>query len=468
MLPENHTLPVTIDPASFRDPSGFVFTHNDIIYRAIAPAYLEHFDWLMRSGLFEKLVAKRRIVNHEEVSLRLPGEYSSWKVIRPEKIPFVSYPYEWSFSQLKDAALLTLKIQKEALDKGMILKDASSYNVLYKGSEPVFIDTLSFEKYKEGEPWKAYGQFCRHFLAPLALMSYRSVEISQLLSSSIDGISLALASSLLPSRAKMLNSGIAIHIAVHARIEKKYSGTDSVKTPVITLSKVKLNSMLEHLETCITGLKLKPQKTNWSVYAVENSYSKEAAEIKSRVISEWLQKIKPQTVWDMGSNTGKFSRMAAASANYVVAMDADAHCIEDLYCALKNSETKNILPLVINLSNPSPPIGWANAERKTIAGRGKADLLLALALVHHLRIGNNVPFGMIAKYFSALGKMLIIEFIPKDDAHVKQMIFGRENIFAGYSEESFRLEFEKYYRMEARFPLPGSGRVLFLMTSENL
>lgn len=468
MFPGNNILHFETDAASFRDPSGFVFRHKGELYRAIAPAYFEHFELLMQSGLFQKLIEKNLLINHEEVSFRLPDEFTPFKVIKPHLIPFISYPYEWCFSQLKEAALLTLKVQKEALKHGMILKDASAFNIQFIGPNPVFIDTLSFEKYKEGEPWKAYGQFCRHFFAPLSLMSYRGYELSQFLTTNIDGIPLGLASSLLPLRAKLMNSGVALHVAIHGRMEKKYSSGGSYgKIPSVTLSRSKLLSMIEHLENCIVHFELKPQKTRWNEYVIQDSYTKEAAEKKEKIVLEWLQKTKPSVVWDMGCNTGKFSQIAAANSNYVVAMDADAYCVEYLYKELKRG-IKNVLPLVINFSNPSPASGWANKERKTISMRGRADVVLALALVHHLHIGNNVPFHKISDYFSELGKILIIEFIPNEDKHIKQMLLQKETVFQEYTEENFRSAFEKNYFIRERCRLPDSGRVLYLMLSKEL
>ena len=225
-------------------------------------------------------------------------------------------------------------------------------------------------------------------------------------------------------------------------------------------------ALVQHLEECIESLKIKSEKSNWISYAEENSYSAEAMNMKKQIISEWLKKIKPKTVLDFGCNTGTFSLLASKHCDYVLAMDSDTFCIEKLYSDLKKSNGKNILPLVMNLSNPSPEIGWANEERKTFSQRGKTDMLFALALIHHLRIGNNVPFSLIAKYFSEQTKNLIIEFVPKDDIRVKQMMAGRESIFDDYSEDNFKKEFEKYFSVNENNSLVDSGRSLYLMSKK--
>ncbi|MBI4929238.1 MAG: SAM-dependent methyltransferase [Bacteroidetes bacterium] len=456
---------VEIEPGSFRDPSGFTFTFENEIYRAIAPSYFENFSLLINSGLYQSLSSKKFVVKHSEIENFLTKEYTAYKVIKPEQIPFISYPYEWCFSQLQDAALLTLKVQKEALKHGMTLKDASAYNVQFVGGKPIFIDTLSFEKYDEGKPWNAYRQFCQHFLAPLALMSYKSAELSKLLLNYIDGIPLELASSLLPSTS-YLNSGIAAHIIFHSKIQKKYSRINTIKNKKTVLPKSKLLLMIQHMEDSIRTLKIKKVNSNWIKYEVENTYSEEVLHLKEQIVTSWLEKLKPETLWDLGCNIGKFSLIASKHCNYILSMDADHYCIENFYTALKNSATNNILPLVIDLSNPSPSIGWANAERRNIAQRGKADTVLALALTHHIRIGNNIPFSIIARYFSELTEELIIEFIPKDDAMVQQMISGRENIFNDYTNGNFIAAFGNYFSINETFALKNSGRILYSMTKK--
>ena len=345
----------------------------------------------------------------------------------------------------------------------MTLKDASAYNIQFIGNKPIFIDTLSFEKYIEANPWFAYKQFCQHFLAPLALMAYRSVELLKLHLNYIDGIPIELASSLLPRRS-ILNSGIASHIILHSKFQKKHSKELSAKTDKAKVSKSSLMAMLQHIEDCIVSLNSKSEKSNWTEYVINNTYSQEAVNIKEQTIIKWLEQSKAKNIYDLGCNTGSYSLLASKYCNHVLSIDSDHNCIEKFYLSTK--EKNNILPLVINLSTPSPSSGWANKEHLTINQRGKADVLLALALIHHFRITNNVPFYRIADYLADLGDRLIIEFIPKNDPMVQQMLSSRKDIFSDYKLEEFLNAFEKLFYIDEKKLLENNGRILFLMTKK--
>ena len=201
---------------SFRDPSGFVYERDGVLYRRVHRSYAAHYDRLMDSGLYAALVGDGLLVPHEEVGPR-GGEQDPYATLRPERVAFVSYPYEWCFSQLKDAALTTLRIQERALGFDMTLKDASAYNIQFHRGRPVLIDTLSFECYEEGVPWVGYRQLCQHFLAPLALMAHRDVRLGGLLRLHLDGIPLDLASTLLPARTRLDVPQAARRSDLHSR-----------------------------------------------------------------------------------------------------------------------------------------------------------------------------------------------------------------------------------------------------------
>ncbi len=451
-------------PASFRDPSGFLFTRNGILYRQINRAYSKDYARLIDSGLYEKLVKVGLLIPHVEVDASTALSAVAFKIIQPERVPFISYPYEWSFSQLKDAALATLSIQKRALKLDMSLKDASVYNIQFVRGRAMLIDTLSFEIYKEGEPWVAYRQFCQHFLAPLALMSYRDVRLIQLLRVYIDGVPLDLASELLPVKTKF-NFGLLTHMHIHAGAQKRYS--DKAVTPRKGgMSKQALTGLIESLEATVKKLTWKPAGTEWGDYYENTNYTDSAFEHKKQLIKEWSAEKKPALVWDLGGNTGVFSREAAASGAYVVSFDIDPAAVEQNYRVVKAHKEQNILPLILDLTNPSPALGWDNAERDSFGARGPVDMALALAVIHHLAISNNVPLPQLADFFAVHCKWMVIEFVPKSDTQVQKLLASRKDIFPNYTREGFEEAFSARFAICKSEPVRDSERTLYLMQTK--
>ncbi|HET7144432.1 MAG TPA: class I SAM-dependent methyltransferase [Anaerolineales bacterium] len=447
--------------ASFRDPSGFLFTRNGILYRQINRAYSKDYARLMDSGLYAKLIKAGLLIPHVEVEQSPLESKDAFKIIQPERVPFISYPYEWSFSQLKDAALATLSIQKRALKLEMSLKDASAYNIQFLLGKAALIDTLSFEIYKAGQPWVAYKQFCQHFLAPLALMSYRDVRLSQLLRVYIDGVPLDLASSLLPSRTKF-NFGLLTHIHMHARAQKRYSNK-AIKPLANRFNKQALIGLIESLENTIRKLIWKPAGTEWGDYYENTNYSGAAFEHKKQLVREWAAEKNPRMVWDLGGNTGVFSREAASSGAFTVSFDMDPAAAEQNYQAVRSKREQNVLPLVLDLTNPSPALGWDNNERDSFSTRGPVDMILALAVIHHLAISNNVPLPQLADFFAKRCRWLVIEFVPKSDSQVQKLFTSREDIFPHYSREGFEEAFSSLFITHKAEIIRDSERTLYLM-----
>lgn len=449
-------------PASFRDPSGFLFKCNETIYRQVNNVYKKHYEKFMLCGLYKSLVKQNLLVPHKEISdVDPPEPENAYKILEPEQIPFISYPYEWCFSQLKDSALLTLNIHKTALENGMILKDASAYNIQFLNGLPVFIDTLSFETYKDGSSWPAYRQFCQHFLAPLALMSKKDVRLNQLLKVYIDGIPLDLASSLLPGR-NYFSISLLSHIYLHARTQKHYAD----KQVKISPKKMSLNShfaLIDNLSSTINKLQWQSEGTEWGEYYNDTNYSEKAFEQKKKIVSGFLDQSGHGSVWDLGANTGVFSMISAEKGRNTISFDVDPACVEKNYTSCKESKEKNILPLLMDFVNPSPGIGWKNKERASLEERGQADTIMALALIHHLAISNNVPLKWIAEFLSRICRNLIIEFIPKSDSQVQKLLMSREDIFPDYKKELFEKEFSIYFNIKNGQPLTGSHRIIYLM-----
>ncbi len=456
--------------ASFRDPSGFVFRSGPRILRQINEPYRDNYRMLMESGLHGFLVDRRLIVSHREVDgIPFPGP-GGFKMIEPELVRYISYPYEWCFSQLKDAALLTLEIQKAALKHDMSLKDASAYNIQFVGSRPVFIDTLSFEKFNNG-PWVAYKQFCQHFLAPLALASKTDQRLTQLSKVFMDGIPLDLTARLLPVSTK-LRLGLLMHIHMHAKSQKKYAdeGRDQdsgSKIAAIRFTTFKAIALIDQLISTVSKLEWKLADTEWGNYYSDTNYKDDSMRQKALIIKEFFTRLPDdiETIQDLGANDGKFGREIAEFGTQVVCHDIDETAVEKNYLAAKSAGDEKILPLVQNLVSPSPAIGWANSERESLAQRGPLDLSMALALIHHIAISNNVPLGQIAGYFASLSRYLIVEFVPKTDSQVRRLLATREDIFPDYSVDGFEKEFRRFFEIRAKKSISGSHRILYLMES---
>ena len=461
--------------ASFRDPSGFVFLGDDgVVYRQINHSYAAAYRKLMASGLYADLVDSGLLVSHEEVALSHRLSNEACAVIRPRRVGFISYPYEWCFSALKEAALLTLEIQRRSLDHGMVLKDASAYNVQFDGPKPVFIDTLSFDEYIEGSPWIAYGQFCRHFLAPLAMMAAGDARLGKLAQLHVDGIPLDLASRLLPW-STWLRPGLLMHLHLHGRaVAKSLARCDqpghaepkaaASRRMRRSLSATSLRGLIDHLASVIRKLECPVRKSGWTGYYDTNTYTESTAEEKGRLVCDYLDRLKPETVWDLGSNVGVYSRQMSGKVAQVVAMDVDANCVEMNFRACRQGGIANVLPLCVDLCNPSPGVGWMNAERASLIERGTAGAVVALALVHHLAIGNNVPLAEVAAFFRTLSPHLIVEFVPKTDAQVQRMLSSRADIFGDYSVEGFEEAFSRHFRIVDTHKLQGSERGMYLMS----
>ena len=447
-------------PASFRDPAGFIFTVAGVLYRYVSPAAQPHVELLQSSGLYEKLTGERLLVAHETTNV-LPNGFKEGISLRPDPITCISYPYEWGFSQLKDAALLTLHIQRLAVEHGLSLKDASAYNVQLQGGHPLFIDTLSFEPYAEGTPWIAYRQFCQHFLAPLALMASRDIRLNQLLQTNLDGIPLDMASRLLPARSR-LNLGLLTHVHLHAASSTKHA--DRHETQRGQVSRLGLMAILDSLESTVRHLRPKRMLTVWDNYYARTNYSDAAEEGKKKSVAAALDVVKPKTVWDIGANTGEYSRLASSRGMFTLALDSDPFAINDAYLRAKHEQDANLFPLIIDITNPSPGIGWENEERQPILERQpQPDLVMALAVIHHLSITNHLPFAQTAALFAKLGPWLLIEFVPAEDSQTQKVLAGRDELFAHYTQAEFERAYGDYFTIEKQLPVEGSLRRLYLM-----
>jgi ribosomal protein L11 methylase PrmA len=449
--------------SSFRDPAGFLYREGGTLFRQVNPAGARDYDLLMTSGLYKALAGRSLLIPHQEVDRRPSSDVH--RILRPETIPYISYPYEWCFSQLRDAALLTLEIQLTSLSFGMTLKDASAFNVQFVGSRPILIDTLSFEQYRDGQPWVAYRQFCQHFLAPLALMAHVDVRLRHLLRSFIDGVPLDLASRLLPARTR-LRPGLLAHLHLHAGSQRRHqhrSRAAGQARPALPRSR--LIALIESLRGAVRGCRPPRAATEWGDYYDRTNYSSEAMAAKERLVRQMVEDVAEAAdlIHDLGANTGRFSRLLAGPGRYVVSHDLDELAVERHYTQNRADGVEGILPLLLDLTNPSPRIGWALEERESALERISRGTVVALALVHHLAISNNVPLDRMAALFHRLANTLIVEFVPKEDSQVQRLLATREDVFPGYTLEAFVEAFSRGFEIVVQQPVPGTSRTLLAM-----
>jgi hypothetical protein len=383
-------------------------------------------------------------------------------VLKPTLLAQITYPYEWCFDQFKDAALLTLQVHLRALEHGMVLKDASAYNIQTLGAgRPCLIDHLSFDFVAEHSAWPAYGQFCRNFLAPLALMSCTDPSLGKLMQIHIDGIPLDLACRLLPISTRF-RMGMQLHLHVHAKMIAKHGRTKK-KAEFSKLSAEQMVALARSLERTIGRLQPNKRATEWGDYASSSNYSAPAIDAKLAAVRQMVQQVKPGVIWDIGGNDGRYARALSDIAQRIVCIDSDPGAVNRNYMICRHEGIANVIPLTVDFTNPSPNIGFANRERLGLEQRGKPDLAMLLALVHHLAFTHNLPLSRIAAFLAELCRHVIVEFVPKHDPNAERLLLNRKDVFDDYSEEGFRMAFSKHFSILREAPVPETERKLFLM-----
>jgi ribosomal protein L11 methylase PrmA len=454
------------DAGSFRDPSGRVYHAGREIYRTVSRRASEEYRSVCSTGLLDTLMADGKLVETVEVDhgvLKDAG-IEPEIVLRHRRIPFISYPYEWPFALLKSAALLHLDIHIEALKRGITLSDASAYNVQFCGVEPVFIDVLSFRRYREGEIWTGHRQFCEQFLNPLLLRSLTGVAHNDWYRGRLEGIETQHLVALLPWW-RNLSFNVLSHVTLQARLQQAASAGHSSyveRARQTKLPKRSFIAMLEQLNYWIAGLRpLRSTATVWQEYAENTSYAEEERQAKRRFITAFCQRTKPEMLWDIGCNTGEYAETAlSCGAKHVVGFDYDQGALER--AAARAAERRlDLLPLYQDGANPSPDQGWMGRERRSAAGRGGADALVALAFEHHLAIGRNVPLDQLVAWLVALAPRGIIEFVQKSDPMVQRLLALREDIFEDYSADTFEAALNSKARIVSAEQVSASGRTLY-------
>lgn len=456
------------DPGSFRDRRSRVFRHAGSVFRALSREGLEDWEALSATAFFPRYVADGRVVRTERVESAdglTPDPAGSWAaVLGHEPIPFVSYPYEWPFGMLKDAALLHLDLLLAALDEGLTLKDASPYNVQWIGTRPIFIDVSSFQRLEPGEPWTGYRQFCELFLYPLFLQAYRDVPFQPWLRGSLDGIPAEHCARLLTGRDR-LRPAVFLHAYLQARLQARYAAAAAdvrADLRAAGFSKAAIEANVRRLAKTVRRLAWRRAGSEWADYATTSSYTAADRERKAAFVREAARARPRGLVWDLGCNTGLFSRVAAEHARYVVALDRDHLAVERLYQALRAEGRSSILPLVADVADLPAGLGWRGLERTSLARRGRPDLILCLALVHHLVIGASVPLEEVVEWLAGLGGDLVIEFVTREDPMVTALLRNRAERYDDYRIEHFERRLAAAFVVERREPLGSGTRFLYL------
>jgi SAM-dependent methyltransferase len=462
-----------VDSGSFRDRRNRIFYHDGAVLRGLDPHSLREWMVLSSTEFFSRFQNEGKIVKterFEKASASSSADIGEWaEVLKHERVPFVSYPYEWCFSMLRDAALLQLELLLAALREDMILKDASAFNFQWVGAHPLFIDIPSFEQFTEGDPWVGYRQFCQMFLYPLFLQAYKNVSFQQWLRGSIDGIEPDQCNNLMSVR-DLLRPGVFTHVYLQAKMQARYgSSPHNVKKSLRTagFSKNMIEANVKRLHTLVSRLTWQRSSSEWSDYEKKHSYSDHDSENKKAFLRDIVSSQNWNLVWDLGCNTGAYSLIAAKGAGYVVAMDADSLAVERFYRKLKAENNTSILPLVMNIADPSPNLGWNSMERKALAVRGKPDLTLCLALIHHLSISAHIPVQDVIDWLASLNTSLVIEFITKDDPMVKTLLRNKEDIYQDYNIDFFEQHLSRSFHVLRREILASGTRFLYFARAKN-
>jgi SAM-dependent methyltransferase len=466
-----HTQPSTLEPGSFRDPDSRVFYAGDAVYRALSTDGLDDYRALREARLLEdpRIVATELVHDAPELGARLVKETAG--VLRHERIPFVSYPYEWTFSMLKDAALLQLDLLLAALERDLVLKDSTPYNVQFRGARALFVDVGSFERLRPGEPWAGYRQFCMLYLYPLLLQALKGVRFQPWLRGSLEGITATEMRGLMSARDRF-RRGVPTHVFLHARLERRYADRGGEVREDLRRAgfrKALIVANVRKLRALVQRLHWDPPAGVWTAYGARNSYSDADVARKEDFVRDAARACSPRLVWDIGANNGRYSRLAAEHARTVVAIDADQGPLELLYRELRDEGDERILPLTIDLADPSPGLGWRGLERGALAVRGRPDLVLALALVHHLTISANVPVREVVDWLAELGSALVVEFPTREDPMVKKLLARkREGLHPDYELGHFERCLAEAFTIDRSERLGSGTRVLFLARPKRL
>jgi hypothetical protein len=453
---------VASEPGSFRDPSGRVFVLDGRILRGLRGAAVDDWRALRESRFFAEAVEAGRVVATREVDEPSLGDWPV--VVEHEPVPFVSYPYEWTFGMLKDAALLYLEVLASALRDGFVVKDGTPFNVQFVGTRPVFIDVGSIERYRPGEPWVGYRQFCRQFLFPLMLRAYKGVPFQPWLRGDPEGPTPADMAALMSTR-DLARPGVATHVALQARFDRTTRPGVRGDLRSAGFKKEMIETNVARLAELVGKLEWEPPASAWTGYSSECSHVAAHRDAKAGFLRRMLDELAPSRVADLGANDGYFSEVAAGSGAFALAVDADEPTLEGVYRRLVETGADRVQPVLVDLAAPSPGLGWSGTERRPFAERLAPDLIVAYAVVHHLVLARNVPLRMVLDWLAGFGAPIAFEWVAPDDPMSRELLADRraEDVHADYREDTLRSLLAERFQVGGEEPLDGGTRILFAL-----
>ena len=457
-----------VDAGSFRDRDGRNYRCGERILRGISAPALDDFNTLEATRFFRRFTEAGKLVETRRIPTSdgpLPDNVKvKWAgFLEHEPIPVISYAYEWSFSMLRDAAVLSLDLLEAALGEDMTMKDATPYNVQFVEGKPVFIDIPSFETLQPGSTWSGYRQFCEMFLFPLMLQAYKGIDIQPMMRSRLDGVSVQTMAKFCSCRDRF-RKGVFSHVWLQSKLDSRYGATSqNVKSDLKSagFSKELILANVRKIRKLVQNLSWGGEGSEWGAYEEFHNYSESDHQLKESFVEDCTRESGAQTVWDIGANTGQYSRISARHAGQELAMDIDHFAVERMYRKFAADGVRNILPLVQNVVDPSPDWGWRNRERSELAKRTKPGLVLCLALIHHVVITANVPLEEFVDWLARLSDQLVIEYVSRSDDKVKTLLRNKQDKYHDYSRENLEATLAQRFSIRRQLPLESGNRFLY-------
>jgi hypothetical protein len=429
-----------IEAGSFRDPEARVFYDTGRVLRGLSATAAEADAAARDAGVVDQLVESGVLVKNWRVpDVPAPAGVPDAAIVESERIPVISYPAEWSFAMLQDAALATLDANLMSLESGFILKDASAFNVTFEGMRPVILDASSLEPFGEKGVWNAYGQFCDHFLAPLFLEAYAGVPLHRVLRTATEGLPITDLDRMLRGRSRR-RKGVLTHVRLRARLERRAAGMDTASRRQVgetALPREAVIGTVRRMRKLVAGLASAADST-WAQYESALPYEDAGTRDKAAFVDAAATRARQTNLAiDVGANAGLFTKVLARRFDRVVAVDNDPGAIDALYRIPDEQSRSRVVPLVLDITNPTPGFGWRGTERKSFAERVQPDFATWLAVVHHLCLGQGIPLPEVVALIADLSPEAVVEFVDPADPMAHRITASRRAVTVPYTRELF-------------------------------